>query len=59
MELPVADKIKTSPEPTAKKPAAKAAAAKKVTTKKAAATEPTRRSVRVATSPRATCYEKQ
>ena len=53
------EKVKTSPEPTAKKPAAKAAAIKVVTTKKPAVTEPTRRSVRVATSARATRCEMQ
>ena len=55
----MAEKVKTSPELTAKEPAAKAASVKKVTTKKPAVTEPTRRSVRVATSPRATRYEMQ
>ena len=55
----MAEKVRTSPEPTAKKPAGKPAAVKKVTTKKPAVTEPTRRSVRVAASPRATPYEMQ
>ena len=53
------EKVKPFPEPTAKEPAAKAAAVKKVTTKKPAVTEPTRRSVRVAGSSRATRYELQ
>ena len=53
------EKVKPSPEKTAKKPAAKAAAVKKVTTKKPTVTEPARRSVRVAASPRANRYEMQ